>query len=110
VTRTTGEWEELLLAIDVPHTAFATLAKIAEQPHLKAVDMFQELEHPTEGTILQARPPARFSASPAGVHRLAPRLGQDTRDILREVGYEDAEVDALVQDNALGEASDPADQ
>src|SRR5437660_449260 len=35
-TRTTAEWEELLLRIDVPHTAFAKLTEIAEQPHLKA--------------------------------------------------------------------------
>ena len=86
-SRTTAEWEELLLRIDVPHTGFAKLTEVMEQPHLKAVGMFQELDHPTEGKIRQARPPARFSASPAGVHRLAPRLGEHTREVLREVGY-----------------------
>ena len=60
-TRTTAEWETILLDIDVPHTAFAKLSDIADQPHLRAVDLFQEVEHPSEGTLLQARPPARFS-------------------------------------------------
>ena len=73
-----------------------------EQPHLKAVGLFQELDHPTEGKIRQARPPARFSASPAGVHRLAPRLGEHTREVLREIGYGQAEIDGLVEKKAVG--------
>ncbi len=105
VTRTTREWEELLLSIDVPHTSFAKLSEVAEQPHLKAVGLFQEVEHPTEGMLRQARPPARFSASPAGVRRLAPRLGEHTRDVLREAGYGDAEIEGLVEKKAVGVAA-----
>jgi crotonobetainyl-CoA:carnitine CoA-transferase CaiB-like acyl-CoA transferase len=101
-SRTTAEWEELLLRIDVPHTGFAKLSEVMDQPHLKAVGLFQELDHPTEGKIRQARPPARFSGSPAGVHRLAPRLGEHTRELLHEVGYADAEIDALVEVKAVG--------
>ena len=104
VTRTTAEWEELLLSIDVPHTAFAKLSEVAEQPHLKAVGLFQEVEHPTEGTLRQARPPARFSRSPAGVRRLAPHLGEHTRELLREAGYGAAENDGLVERKAIGVA------
>ena len=102
--RTTAEWEELLLSIDVPHTAFAKLSEVAEQSHLKAVGLFQDLEHPTEGTIRQARPPARFSASPAGIHRLPPKLGEHSREVLREVGYSEAEIDGLVEKKAVGGA------
>jgi crotonobetainyl-CoA:carnitine CoA-transferase CaiB-like acyl-CoA transferase len=99
--RTTAEWEELLLRIDVPHTGFAKLSEVMEQPHLKAVGLFQELDHPSEGKIRQARPPARFSGSPAGVHRLAPGLGEHTREVLREVGYGEAEMERLVETKAV---------
>jgi formyl-CoA transferase len=105
--RTTAEWEALLLKIDVPHASFAKMTEVGEQPHLKAVGLFQRLEHPTEGTIQQARPPARFSESPAGIHRLPPRLGQHTREILAEVGYSDSDIDALLGAKAIGE-SEPA--
>ncbi len=102
--RTTAQWEELLLRIDVPHTAFAKLSEISEQPHLKDVELFPELDHPTEGKIRQARPPARFSASPAGIRRHAPRLGEHTGEVLRELGYEQAEIDRLVASKAVGAA------
>jgi crotonobetainyl-CoA:carnitine CoA-transferase CaiB-like acyl-CoA transferase len=100
-TRTTAEWERLLLAIDVPHTAFAKLTEVQDQPHLKAVGMFPEVEHPSEGTLRQARPPTRFSESPAAVRRLAPRLGEHSREVLREAGYTADEVEGLIAEKAV---------
>ena len=101
LTRTTAEWEELLLSIDVPHTSFAKLTEVAEQPHLKAVGMFVDIDHPTEGKIRQARPAARFSETPAGLHRVAPRLGEHSHAILTEAGYSDQEIAALVEEKAV---------
>ncbi|MDQ8728166.1 CoA transferase [Bradyrhizobium sp. LHD-71] len=100
--RTTAEWEELLLAIDVPHAAFAKLTEIAEQPHLKAVGMFVELDHPSEGRIRQARPSTRFSEGAIGVRRMPPRLGEHSKEVLRELGYSDAEVASLIESKAVG--------
>jgi crotonobetainyl-CoA:carnitine CoA-transferase CaiB-like acyl-CoA transferase len=105
VTRTTAEWEELLLKIDVPHAAFAKLKEVEKQPHLQAVGLFQELDHPTEGKIRQARPAARFSESPAGIHRMPPRLGEHSQEVLREAGYTDAEIAGLVKNKAVGVSS-----
>jgi crotonobetainyl-CoA:carnitine CoA-transferase CaiB-like acyl-CoA transferase len=102
LTRTTAEWEELLLKIDVPHAAFAKVTEIAEQPHLKAVGMFPTLDHPTEGEIRQARPSARFSESPAAIRRMAPRLGEHSHAVLREAGLSDEEIASLVERKAVG--------
>jgi len=102
LTRTTAEWEELLLRIDVPHAAFAKLSEVADQPHLKAVGLFVELDHPTEGRIRQARPATKFSESPAGIRRLPPRLGEHSEAVLREAGFSDAEIASLAEDKVVG--------
>lgn len=101
ITRTTAEWEQLLLKIDVPHTSFAKLKEVSEQPHLKAVGLFVDVDHPTEGKIRQARPYARFSQTPAGMHRLSPLHGEHTREVLGEAGYSEAEIAALIQSKAI---------
>lgn len=111
VTRTTAEWEELLLGIDVPHTSFAKLSEVAEQPHLKAVGMFVDVDHPTEGRIRQARPPVRFSESPASLHRMAPGLGEHSHEVLTEAGFTEQEIASLVDGKVVGAAmATPAGQ
>jgi len=105
ITRTTAEWEELLLRIDVPHAAFAKITEIAEQPHLKAVGMIATLDHPSEGKIRQARPSARFSDTPAEIHRMPPRLGEHSQAILREAGFTEEDVASMIEKKVVGTSS-----
>ena len=102
ITRTTAEWEELLLRIDVPHAAFAKITEIAEQPHLKAVGMIATLDHPSEGKIRQARPSARFSDTPTEIRRMPPRLGEHSRAILREAGFTEQDVASMIEKKVVG--------
>lgn len=95
LTRTSAEWEELLLSIDVPHASFTRMTDVTAHEHLKAVGMFPVTDHPTEGAVRDARPPTKFAGTPANVRRPVPRLGQHTVEILGEAGFSEAEIQAM---------------
>jgi crotonobetainyl-CoA:carnitine CoA-transferase CaiB-like acyl-CoA transferase len=82
LARGNAEWLELLHGIDIPACPVNAIEDLLENPHLRAVGFFEEMEHPTEGTLNVARYPARFSKSPANVRRLAPNLGADNAAFL----------------------------
>jgi crotonobetainyl-CoA:carnitine CoA-transferase CaiB-like acyl-CoA transferase len=77
------EWLELLHGIDIPACPVNDIEDLLTDPHLQAVGFFEDVQHPTEGTVKQCRFPVRFSESPASVRRLAPNLGEHNEEILR---------------------------
>jgi crotonobetainyl-CoA:carnitine CoA-transferase CaiB-like acyl-CoA transferase len=96
LTRTTGEWLEIFGDTSVPTIVVNTLEGLKDDPHLKAVNFWDIVEHPTEGSLRMTRFPVSFSESPADVRRLPPRLGEDSLDILREAGVSQEDIDAML--------------
>jgi crotonobetainyl-CoA:carnitine CoA-transferase CaiB-like acyl-CoA transferase len=101
--RTTAEWVELLSAIDIPVEPLRTIEELVDDPHLKARGFFQTQLHPTEGPLRMPGVPTVFSKSPAAVGGPAPRLGEHSREILREAGYATEAIDALLSANITSE-------
>lgn len=82
---TNAQWMDKLQAADIPVSPVNAIADLFDEPHLKAVGLFSQIEHPTEGPLNVARFPVNFSRSPATVRRLAPNLGEHTSEVLREL-------------------------
>ena len=95
-TRSTAEWMAICTACDIPATPIYKLDDLPDHPQLKAVDLFQTMRHPSEGTITYVRPATKFAATPASVRSPAPRLGEHTREILREAGLAADEIETLI--------------
>ncbi len=101
-TRTSAEWLEALRQADVPAVPVKSLPELVkDDPHLHQTGFFQEVEHPTEGRVVMTAPPARMPASPLGLRRHAPGLGEHTVDILRELGHSQTEIDRLLKSGAF---------
>lgn len=100
-TRSTAQWLALLDAADVPAMPLHDLASVLDDPQLAASGFFASVEHPSEGRLRSMRPPPVYSRTPAEPPRLAPRLGEHSREVLVQAGYSDAEIDALIAAGAL---------
>ena len=97
----TDECLALCDRLDIPATRIYALDELPDHPHLKAVGLFQKLDHPTEGATITVRPPTRFSRTPAEVRRPAPQLGQHSVECLAEAGLSPADIERLEKDGVL---------
>ena len=98
--KTTAEWMEIFDRTDVPAMPFQTLDQIMEDPHLKDIGFFETIEHPTEGKIINMKLPNKLSRGVRKDFLPAPLIGQQSVDILREAGLDEAEIEALMQSGA----------
>ena len=78
-----------------------SFAQAIEDPQVLANRMVVEMAHPRAGTLRLLGTPVRLSDTPATLRLAPPDLGQDTEDVMRELGYTDAEIAALSEQGAF---------
>lgn len=94
-----------LEAEDVPCAPVLTRSQMIAHPQVSANDIVHELTHPEAGVLRQARPAARFSATPLDVSRGGPALGADTEAVMTEAGFSDDEIAELLSAGVVGSAA-----
>ncbi len=94
-TLTIAQVLEALHQANVPGGRIYTVADIAEDPHYQARDMILSTET-ANGLKLQVPGIVpKLSRTPGGIRKRAPRLGEDTETLLRELGYDDVGLQRL---------------
>jgi len=97
-TGSSEEWLERLAAEGVPCAPVLTRAEVIEHDQIVANRLIDEFDDPRGGRVRQPRPAARFEGTPAMIRATAPQLGEHTREVLAELGYDPAAIAAVVGD------------
>jgi crotonobetainyl-CoA:carnitine CoA-transferase CaiB-like acyl-CoA transferase len=103
--KTTAEWLEIFAKADVPAAGYNSIDDLLTDPHLQDVGFWHFDEHPTEGRIRRTRTPVTFRGGMREETLPAPRLGKQTREILGELGFDAADIDAMLASGAAEENS-----
>jgi formyl-CoA transferase len=101
---TTAEVVERLERHGVPCAPIADYGEVFNDAHLASREFFWDAPHAAGGTVRQIGSPLRSSRTPPRRGAAAPVLGAHTREVLREAGYSDGEVDVLIAAGAAVEA------
>ena len=82
---TTAQWVDRMLAVGVPAGPIQNLAQVFADPHTRARQMVEEVDHPVAGRVRTLGFPLKMSDTPLRVRRAPPLLGEHTDEILREL-------------------------
>ncbi|UCC19278.1 MAG: CoA transferase [Promethearchaeota archaeon] len=90
--KTQKEWIAIFQNLDVCVMPVKSFADACEDPQIKARNMVVEIDHPKFGVIQNIASPIKYSRTPLEIKSLAPRISQDTKEILTTFGYSEEEI------------------
>ncbi len=98
---TTENWLARMQEAQLPAGPVNDILQMHQDPQANARDMIVDVEHASVGKVTTIGHPVKYSRTPTKVDRAAPVLGQHSREVLSEFGYEPDQIDALVNSNAV---------
>jgi crotonobetainyl-CoA:carnitine CoA-transferase CaiB-like acyl-CoA transferase len=99
--RPSAEWISAFEAAGVPVGPVNTIGDMLADPQVAAREMVIEVDHPRAGRTRALGMPVKFSEARADLARPAPLLGQHSREVLADLGYSAAEIEALHRAGAV---------
>ena len=94
-TRDTRAWSELFNSAGVPCGPINTVPEVFEDEQVKHREMLIRIAHPAAGSVPQVASPMKFTEAPLSFDRPPPLIGQHTQEILREIGLDAGQIEAL---------------
>jgi crotonobetainyl-CoA:carnitine CoA-transferase CaiB-like acyl-CoA transferase len=98
---TTAEWLDRLDAADVPCAPILRRNEIIHNEQVVARGIIVEFDQPKVGRVRQPKPAARFELNEAAIAGPAPRIGEHSREILLDLGYDDDAIDTMINDKSV---------
>jgi CoA:oxalate CoA-transferase len=98
---TTAHWVEVLNKAGVPSGSVNSVEAVFRDPQILAQEMVLDVDQPGYGTVRMLGFPIKFSDLPCRVRRPAPGLGEHSAEVLAELGYAEAELEAWRRDGVI---------
>lgn len=99
--KSNAEWLDLFRQHDIWAGPVYGYADVVADPQIAHNETFVEYDHPSEGRVKTPGFPIRFSKTPTTVERGAPQIGEHSREVLAEAGFDAAAIDALLASGAV---------
>lgn len=100
--KTTAEWLEVLNEQGIWCGPVNTFDEVFSDPQIEHNGLVVTMEHPKAGEVKLIGFPAHFSETPATYRSAAPLVGEHNEEVLKSLGYEEAEVRRLEEDGVTG--------
>lgn len=101
-TRPTAYWIERLEAVDILCAPVATLGEALENPQTTVNEMVWRIPQANREEVVTVGNPVKLSATPASIRRSPPELGENSEEILRELGYAQGRIEQLRTERVFG--------
>lgn len=94
--KTLAEWEKLLAGKDTCTTPVLNFKEAMSAEQTLANDMVLTIDDPEVGCYKQMGFPIKMSGTPGSLRNRAPKLGENTAELLEECGYSEEEIQKLI--------------
>lgn len=99
--RTSAHWVDVFNDAGVACGPIYTVDKMFNDEQVKHLDLVRQVEHSQLGTVKVLSQPIRLSASKPVPKRAAPARGQNSNDILKNLGFQENEISNLRRDGVI---------
>ena len=100
-SRDLAEWRVLFKQADIKWAPLPKLEEVVEDPQMRAAGAFVDLDYPGYGKLTTVNSPIFATAGEKRTPTPAPQLGAHTAEVLRDLGYDEATIAALVRDGVV---------
>jgi len=96
--KTQKEWMKIFINLDACVMPVKTFNEAIQDPQLRARNMVVDIDHPKLGKIQNIASPIKYSRTPLAIRSIAPKIGQNTKEILDSLGYSTEQIQNFKKD------------
>ncbi len=101
VEKTSKEWETILDHAGVANGPILYIDEVFQDPQVLHQQMLLEMDHPTVGKMKTLGFPVKMGRTPGQLKLPPPLKGQHTEEVLKELGYNPQEIEAMGKEGAI---------